>query len=65
MADRKGMSSVHSKMPNDGITFEDLNNTFKIWDDNNDGFIDPEEVRLIKRVCESLNTCPKIIQLQL
>lgn len=46
MADRKGMSPLRSKMSNDGITFEDLNNTFKTWDHNNDAFISPEEVRL-------------------
>ncbi|KAK3737070.1 hypothetical protein QZH41_013879 [Actinostola sp. cb2023] len=47
MADRKGMSTITSQTTNDGITFEDPDNTFKTWDYNGDGFIDPEEIVLL------------------
>ena len=45
MAKQKGMRKNSKATYNEGLTFDDPKSTFKLWDYNSDGFLDPEEVR--------------------
>ncbi|EDO48200.1 predicted protein [Nematostella vectensis] len=47
LAERKGLGPNDKATHNEGVTFEDPENTFTNWDYNGDGFIDAQEIVLL------------------